>query len=86
MTANNLPEHKHLYDVSIDVLELSEQAWSVCVRGGMRRIGDLVDFYRRGPDAMIDSRPPAFQLLTGEIKQSLIDKGYWHYVDRDADE
>ncbi len=71
--------HAHLYDVSIDVLNLSEQANKVLLRTGMTTIGDCIDFFIRLPDVHM-ARPPSLTVVT-EIEQKLKDLHYWQYVE-----
>ena len=83
MSDNDPIPHKHLYEVSVEVLDLSEIAAKQLAKAAMASIGDRIDFFARGADAMIDATPPFFPVLYGEVKQKLIERGYWKFVTSD---
>ena len=78
---NNDPiPHKHLYEVSVEVLDLSEIAARTLARTGITTVGDCIDFFNRGMDALASARSPAFRAMQ-EVRQKLKQHGYWEYVD-----
>ncbi|MEL7436194.1 MAG: hypothetical protein AAFN11_19785 [Chloroflexota bacterium] len=77
-------DHTHLYNLSIDILDLSDEAKRVCLRTAMTTVGDLVDFYRRGNDVLISARSSSVTLMAGEVKEKLITHGYGDYIPDDT--
>ena len=65
--------HDHLYEASIDELNLSEEGSSFLVKLGITSIGDCIDLYNRGKDAMI-SVPPGYFEMEQAIKAELEEK------------
>ena len=74
---SDTPEHDALHEIPVESLGLSEAAIKVVLRMGMTTVGDCVDFFVRGADAMIPIRPPAINLMYNEVKPKLEEHGYW---------
>ena len=70
-----------MYKKPIEELGVSETAIKALKRAGMNSVGDCIDFYIRGVDVLIPARPPFFTVIAGEVKQKLIENGYWSYVE-----
>lgn len=71
--------HNALYDVSIDVLNLSDSTISLLESVGVTSIGDCVDHFDRGVDAIIEG-PDGFMFFRAmeeEVKPKLQALGYW---------
>jgi hypothetical protein len=75
--------YSHLYELSIENLGFSEIALDVLKETAMTSIGDCIDFYRRGIDALIPARPPFFSVMAGEVREKIKELGYWSYVEEE---
>jgi DNA-directed RNA polymerase subunit alpha len=73
-------DYKHLYEVPIEELGLSDEAINSLKRTGMTTIGDCIDFYNRIKDALIPMRPPFGSVMANEVAQKIKAYGYWIYV------
>ncbi len=81
MTDQSKPPHEHLYDVPIEQLELSVFAIKALKKTGMTTVGDCVDFYVRGADAMISACHDFFIATAREVQEKMKEHGYWSYVE-----
>ncbi|GAB4528912.1 MAG: hypothetical protein OHK0046_48310 [Anaerolineae bacterium] len=73
--------HEHLYNVSLEALDLSETATNLLMRTGITSVGDCIDFFIRLQNALVPAKPPFFSLLQNEVIPRLKELGYWQYVD-----
>jgi len=73
--------YKHLYDISIDELKLSIEAYNPLKRMGIESVGDIIDLYIRGTHTISLRTPPFGKIITGEVKERLVDADYWKYVE-----
>ena len=85
MTNSSESPHEHLYDVPIEQLELSAIAITALKRTGITTVGDCVDFYQRGADAMITARHEFFTVTAGEVQEKMKAHGYWSYVESNVE-
>jgi DNA-directed RNA polymerase subunit alpha len=69
------PEANPLYDVPIEVLDLSTRVFNSLRRTGITSVGDVVDMLERGEDAMLAIRNFG-QTSLDELKEKLIENGY----------
>ena len=69
--AQNPLSHDDLYEIQIEVLELSEVAITALHRYGVMTIGDVIDHYKRGADAMITVLPPFISVMNGEVMDKI---------------
>ena len=76
--------HEHLYDVSIDVLNLSEYAKQNLLSTHIESIGDLADYYHRplGGGTLYAKRW-IMDLMNGEVKEKMRAAGYGDYLYED---
>ena len=78
MTEHN---YEHLYDVPIETLNLSDEAWKAVSRVGMTTVGDCIDHYQRyGNGAMICVPGLFMQIMENEVMEKIKAHGYWQYV------
>jgi hypothetical protein len=68
-------KHGELYNTSIDILDLSEEAQIDLARTGITTVGDCLDFYERIPDVMISIAGRTWESLK-EIEHKLIATNY----------
>ena len=68
-------EQGDLYETSIDILDLSEEAQIDIARTGITTVGDCLDFYERIPDVMISIAGRTWESLK-ELEHNLIAKNY----------
>ncbi|MEM6281967.1 MAG: DNA-directed RNA polymerase subunit alpha [Chloroflexota bacterium] len=64
-----------LYDVPIEVLDLSTRVFNSLRRTGITSVGDVIDMLERGEDAMLAIRNFG-QTSLDELKEKLIENGY----------
>ncbi len=69
------PEVNPLYDVPIEVLDLSTRVFNSLRRTGITSVGDVVDMLQRGEDAMLAIRNFG-QTSLDELKEKLVENGY----------
>ena len=69
------PEVNPLYDVPIEVLDLSTRVFNSLRRTGITSVGDVVDMLERGEDAMLAIRNFG-QTSLDELKEKLEDNSY----------
>ncbi len=74
---------EHLYAVPLDVLELSEEAYQRVVNSGVDNVGDCLHSYGLFKSAMVSISSDGLELMFGEVKEKLIEHGYWSYVEND---
>lgn len=71
----NEPDVNPLYDVPIEVLDLSTRVFNSLRRTGITSIGDVIDMLNRGEEAMLAIRNFG-QTSLDELKDKLIANGY----------
>ncbi len=69
------PEVNPLYDVPIEVLDLSTRVFNSLRRTGITSVGDVIDMLDRGEDAMLAIRNFG-QTSLDELKEKLIENNY----------
>lgn len=69
------PEVNPLYDVPIEVLDLSTRVFNSLRRTGITSVGDVVDMLERGEEAMLAIRNFG-QTSLDELKEKLIENNY----------
>ncbi|MBI5668208.1 MAG: hypothetical protein HZC41_09395 [Chloroflexi bacterium] len=69
-------ENSPLYDVPIETLGLSEDALQELKRVGITSIGDCLDHYARGKNAMMPATSGFLHAMANEVKQKLQQHGY----------
>jgi DNA-directed RNA polymerase subunit alpha len=69
------PEINPLYDVPIEVLDLSTRVFNSLRRTGITSVGDVMDMLERGEDAMLAIRNFG-QTSLDELKEKLLDNEY----------
>jgi hypothetical protein len=78
------PVRDILYDISVSELEMSYQIFDLFRRMGITSLGDCVDFYEQGNNAMITTHLgfiEAMETIKPEVKAMLKEKGYFfHFV------
>jgi DNA-directed RNA polymerase subunit alpha len=72
------PEVNPLYDVPIEVLDLSTRVFNSLRRTGITSVGDVVDMLERGEDAMLAIRNFG-QTSLDELKEKLEENSYLPY-------
>jgi len=75
-------DYEHLFDISITTLNLSDKAYKALMKTGMSTVGDCVDFYIRGNDVLISARTSSFEVLANELKEKMVEFGYWDFVEK----
>lgn len=68
-------ETNPMYDVPIEVLDLSTRVYNSLRRTGITTVGDVLDMLYRGENAMLSIRNFG-QTSLEELKQRLTDGGY----------
>lgn len=69
------PEANPLYDVPIEVLDLSTRVFNSLRRTGITSVGDVIDMLDRGEDAMLAIRNFG-QTSLDELVEKLVENGY----------
>ncbi len=82
MSDKNLP-YNHLYDISIDTIDFSDKARIAMLRTGITSIGDILDCYLRGNNAMDGVSIRLIPFLYDEIEEKIKAYGYWQYAEED---
>lgn len=65
------------YEIPIEKLGLSVSTINKLKRIGMNSVGDCIDFFERGNNAMINVPFGLIGAMVGEVKVKLIEHGYW---------
>jgi hypothetical protein len=73
-------DYKHLYEAPIEELGLSDEAIKTLKKRAVYTVGDCIDFYNRGKDAMITIIPPFGSVMANEVALKIKAQGYWIYV------
>jgi hypothetical protein len=82
MTPETGDSYDYLLEMPVTELDLSAASVSALARLGVIFVGDCIEFYRRGADATLPSDALFVAAMIGEVKQNIIEHGYWKYVGR----
>lgn len=64
------------YDVPVETLGISQDAITLLARVGVQSVGDCVDFYNRGGDALIQVPLGLLDKFDTEVIPALRQQGY----------
>ncbi len=73
---NNL-DHEALYAISLDVLDLSDNALQTLAREEITSVGDCVDLLARWQQTTINAPFALLNAVYVEARPQLIELGYW---------
>jgi len=80
----NQADHSHLYNVAIDVLDLSAIAIEYLKETGATSIGDCLDYFLSIPNVMSEYRFGFREIMHTEVKHKLIEHGYLAFNDTET--
>jgi hypothetical protein len=66
----------NLYDIPIEVLHLSEATIAIIKRTGITSVGDCLDYFARGANAVITARGDFIGTMENVVKPKLKENGY----------
>jgi hypothetical protein len=78
-------DYRHLYDVPIEDLGLSNEALETLKSVDLQSIGDCVWFFITAHRNTVSFRFDVGQAMTGEVIDKLIEYDYWAYVEDNWD-
>ena len=70
--------NNNYYDVPVQTLGISQNAIMLLARVGVQSVGDCVDFYERGSDALIQVPLGLLDKFDAEVIPALRQQGYIH--------
>ena len=77
----NNQDHDALYAISLDVLNLSDNALQALARAEITSIGDCVDLLVRWNQTTVNAQYALLNAVYVEVRPQLIELGYWNEED-----